>query len=91
MGDILELIGSDLDCKVICEGKIIQVRIYKTEEDEGWTLELEDTNDTSFLPDGQYETEPDALADAILILKDQGLALFNEGVVDDVPPKGKLN
>jgi|GEM_PF-5596957 len=91
MGDLLELIGSELDCEVLCQGKVIKVRIYKMEEDEGWTLELEDHKEINIVVEGQYEGEPDALADAVLILKHEGLSLFDEGIVENVPPKGKLN
>jgi hypothetical protein len=91
MADLLELIGSELDCEILCEGEAIQVRIYKCEDDEGWSLELEDDKGTSVVSDDQYASEPDALADAVLILKQDGLALFKEGIVDDLPPKGKMN
>lgn len=75
MSENVEYIQSPL-CQKYTEGnQSVEIDIYRT-EDSGWILEIVDEGNNSTVWEDPFETDQDALDEALDALKQEGIAAF---------------
>lgn len=72
------IVLSGLSQPITIDGQQIRIEIYQLESDPTWILELVNEAGTSIVWDDPYETDLQALDEAIGAITDEGLALFAE-------------
>ena len=75
MSDEVEFIQSPLCQQYSDGGQTVDIDIYRT-EDSGWVLEIVDSGNNSTVWEDQFETDQDALAEALDALKQEGIEAF---------------
>ncbi len=76
MADNKEIIQSALTQSYTVDGKTVQIDIYRTEDHEGWLLEIVDEGNNSTLWEDEFASEQDALEEALDALKQEGIGCF---------------
>jgi len=75
MSENVEYIQSPL-CQKYTEGSLtVEIDIYRTEE-SGWILEIVDEGNNSTVWEDPFETDQDALDEALDALKQEGIEAF---------------
>ena len=76
MNDEPKLIISELSQELSSGGRTIKVEIYRLENDDQWTLEIEDEFNNSTVWDETFETESAALTEAKKSILSEGVKTF---------------
>lgn len=72
------------------DGIKVEVEIYRLEDEDGWTLEVVDAEDTSFVYEDLFETDQDAWDAFLADVEEHGLAEIitpDEDDEDEEPTK----
>jgi len=77
MYDESELIMSSLNKILSIEGKTVEIFIYKNDED-GWILEVEDENKTSYVWNESFKTDELALKELMDTIEKEGITSLFE-------------
>jgi len=72
MNEEIELIMSPLCQSVESDGKTVQIDIYKDDK-SGWILEVVDQFNNSSVWDDSFESDNDALEEALKTIKEEGI------------------
>lgn len=75
MTDQIEYIQSPLCRQYEEDGLSVTIDIYRT-EDSGWILEIVDEGNNSTVWEDKFETDKEALAEALDALKQEGVQAF---------------
>jgi len=71
------IIESPLSGKLVRDGTTIDVQIYRGEDESHWVLEVVDSDMTSFVWDGQFETDQAAMDELLRTISAEGMKAFN--------------
>ncbi|WP_306112461.1 hypothetical protein [Roseovarius sp. MMSF_3448] len=73
------LIISSKGQKVFVDGYLFSIKICRLENEQVWTLAVDDCEGTSHVWDHRFETDIDALNEAVKRLETEGAAAFMRG------------
>lgn len=73
--DLPEIVGSPLSRSVTRDGVTVEIEIYG-EPDDGWILEIVDAENASHVWDERFETDQQALTEALRALEEDPQAFF---------------
>jgi uncharacterized protein len=76
MDDEIRIISSPLSQKITRDGTTVDVRIYRGENDDGWMLEVIDSENGSTVWEDFFQTEQDALDEVIQTIASEGIGCF---------------
>ncbi len=79
MSDDYEVKMSPLSQDFQQDGKTVHIEIYEDGED-GWLLEVVDEGNNSTMWEDAFDTDADALAEALAAIEEQGIDSFIGGV-----------
>ena len=72
------LITSGLSREIVIDGHTLRVEIYRIDTDPKWALEVVDESGTSTVWDDLFDTDQDAVDEAMKTIEEEGLAAFRE-------------
>jgi len=73
------IIMSPLCREISGDGTMIQVDIYRGEDDSGWILEVIDEENASTIWDESFDTDQEALDAVLIVIERDGIRSFLEG------------
>lgn len=73
------LISSSKSQRVVVDGYLFSIEIYRLDTDKTWTLEVVDHEGTSHVWDEQFKTDRDARNAALEALEREGVIAFMHG------------
>jgi len=76
MEDEPKIITSRLSRRFTRDGIVIEILIYRLEDDPAWQLEVVDPEGTSTVWEDLFATEQDALNEAFQTIASEGIATF---------------
>lgn len=71
-----DIVESPLSQTVTVDGVTVQVRIFKLEEDDGWTLEVTNESGTSTVWEDPFPTDADAFEAFQRAVEAEGIETF---------------
>lgn len=74
--DFPEIIHSPLSQSVEMDGECVHIEIYRSEEDSGWVMEVEDVYGNTTVFNGTFKSDDDALIAAKHSIKTEGIHAF---------------
>jgi len=74
-----EIVMSPLCREITADGTRIQVDIYRGEDEPGWILEVIDEENASTVRDAPFDTDREALDEAIKVIEQDDIKTFLEG------------
>lgn len=81
------LVISGASRKIVEDGVPFKVDIYKLENDDGWTLEVETEDGTSIVWDDVFADDQAAFHEAVSAIREEGAAAFANGGSNVIPFK----
>ncbi len=72
------IITSGLSERVMVEGHLLSIEIYKSEGDCNWVLEVVDEEGTSIVWDDLFKTDKDAKNEVLKTIREEGLSAFRD-------------
>lgn len=72
------LVVSGLSQEVSVGGETLRIEIYRLEDDLGWTLEVVDRNGTSTVWDDPFDSDQQALDEALRAIEEEGTSAFHD-------------
>jgi hypothetical protein len=79
--EIPNLVTSGKSQSVLVDGHRFDIGIYKLEGGTAWTLEVVDEQGTSHVWDDEFQSDAEALSEALKALEEEGAAAFLGNVV----------
>ena len=79
-----EIVMSPLCREIIEDGTIIQVEIYRGEDESGWILEVIDEDNASTIWDEPFDTDREALDAVMTVIEHDGIRAFLEGESEEM-------
>lgn len=73
------LVASGLSQRITVEGHELQIEIYRLEGEPKWSLEVIDEGATSSVWDDLFDTDQEALDEALKVIDEEGLSAFRDG------------
>lgn len=74
--DDFPIIDSPLSQKLLVEGHRFEISIYRGIDEPDWILEITNAKGTSFIPDGRFKTDKDALGAALADFENEPIEEF---------------
>ena len=72
------LIDSGLSQRITVEGHKLQIEIYRLEHEPKWSLEVVDEDGTSNVWDDLFDSDQEALDEALKVIDEEGLTAFRD-------------
>jgi hypothetical protein len=76
MDDDYEIVMSPLSRKATKDGITVEILIYRSDDEEGWLLEVVDQEDGSTVWDDPFPTDQAAMDEAMRTIEEEGIATF---------------
>jgi len=73
------LVDSGLSQPITVEGHELQIEIYSLEGEPKWSLEVIDEDATSSVWDDLFDSDQEALDEALRVIGEEGLSAFRDG------------
>lgn len=83
--DDYEIAHSVLERKVTRDGTTVEIFIYRGDDDPGWILEVQDHKGGSTVWDDRFDTDQEALDEAMRAIDEDGINSFADAVGINVP------